>query len=126
MSLALEDVPHLLIDLSGRCTYASRALATLLQCGVGELLGDGWRCRLSPFADGPFDARRLLGFADERQPMRLHSPAGNVEVVTRFRTVTDPLDPEKTTGLFGQVQVVRVHRRKIATVAGIVLSLLSA
>lgn len=122
----MDAVPHFLIDLRGRCTHASCALGALLQCGIDELLGDGWRVRLSPFAESPFNARRLLELAEARTPMRLHNPTSDVKIVTRFRTVTDPLNADTATGLFGQVQVVRVHRRKAATVAALFATLLSA
>lgn len=115
--VSLTRVPALLVNLEGRCVYASKALAALLQCGVHELLGDGWRARLSPYTHQPFDVQRSLDLAKARIPIRLHQPGSNTELVSRIRVVTDLDDPTKVTGFFGRVQVVRVHRRPQAATA---------
>ena len=110
-----QDIPQLIVTLEGQCIYASQALARLLQCGVHELYGDGWRPRLSPYAgSGPFNPENAMMFARSKAPIRLESPCGTSAIVTRIRTVTDPQHPERVTGFYGRVQVVRVHRRRAA------------
>lgn len=107
--------PHLLVNMEGRCVYASGALAALLQCGLHELYGDGWRTRISPWADRPFNAERAIELCERRIPIRLHIPGGRMEIVSRIRTVTDPHHAGTVTGFFGRVQVVRVHQREERT-----------
>lgn len=123
----MAHVPHILVDLKGDCIYASVALATLLQCGVHELHGQGWRPRLSPGADRPFNTARALVLAQQKTPIRLMSPDGKSALVSRIMTVTDPADPTRVTGFYGRVQHVRVlHRRIAAAAGGLVFALLTA
>lgn len=121
----MANVPQLLVNLKGECVYASSALAQLLQCGLSELYGHGWRSRLSPYADRPWDVERVIAACRAHKPLRLPRPDGLSEYVSRVRTVTDPEDPEKVTGFYGRVQLVRVHRR-MAVVVATTLPLLSA
>jgi PAS domain-containing protein len=122
----MPHVPQLLVDITGHCIYASQALADMLQCGLHELYGDGWRPRLSPYGGGPFNLDKALEVAKAKQPIRLHSPDGRSAFVTRIRAVTDPDDPEKVTGFFGRVQLVRVHRKLVETgVAAITAALIA-
>lgn len=101
--------PVMLTDLNGRCVYASTKLAMLLQCGIGELMDDRWRCRISPFADRPFDSERMFNLARSRTPLRLRHPHGLSQIVSRVRTVTNPDDSAIATGFLWSVQVVRIH-----------------
>jgi PAS domain-containing protein len=114
----MNKTPILLVNLEGLCTYASSALAELLQCGLHELYGTGWRNRISPFADdGPFDARKAIALARAKEPIRLTSPDGRSSIVSRIRVVTDPDDRSKVTGFIGRVQLVRLHKRIVPIVA---------
>lgn len=109
----MVTAPILLVDLTGHCTYASGALAKLLQCGLHELYGTGWRPRLSPYAAQPFNPTRAIAIARHGDPIRLWMPGGNITLVTRMRLVTNPADPSAITGFVGRVQLVRVHRRLV-------------
>lgn len=109
----VSRAPILRISVDGRCVYASPALTTLLQCADRELLGEGWRCRISPFANRPFDLELVTRLAARGVPVRLRSPGGRKEIVSRINVVTDPSDPTIATGFVWRVQVVRVHRRPL-------------
>lgn len=111
--MPVDDGAVLLIDRAGECIYASRSLTQLLQCSPQELLGHGWRVRMSPFSDNPFDPERAADLARRDVPVRLHRPDGMVEIVSRAKLITDVRDPSLITGFYVRVQVVRVHSRKI-------------
>jgi PAS domain-containing protein len=103
----------LLVSWDGRCVYASRALTTMLQCAPGELLGDGWRRRISPFAgDAPFNPEHAVELANQQIPIRLRRPDGGAEIVSRLSLVADITDPSIVTGFMARVQVVQVHHRR--------------
>lgn len=102
-----------MVTPDGQCIYASTALARLLQCGIPELLGDGWRVRLSPFADRPFDFDRALVCAAKNIALRHRHPHGTSEIVSRIKALTDPNDPTKVVGFFGRVHIVRIMARAV-------------
>lgn len=111
-TLVRPDLPQLLVNIKGECVYASKGLARLLQCGLHELYGTGWRCRISPFAHRPFDAAKALAYCQSHTAMKLQVPDGSATIVTRIEAVTDPHDRFLVTGFYGRVQVIRVVRRK--------------
>ena len=110
LGVRLTNTPQLLVNLHGHCVYASGSLATLLQCGLHELYGDGWRVRISPYADRPFSVERAIQHATTHEPVRLASPDGRHVLVSRITLVSDPADLTTVSGFFARVQLVRVHR----------------